>query len=194
MVEGGVGSVTMTAACERSGVTGRYFYDHFADRDALVAAAFEESVQQTMQSVVGAITAARRESCDPARAAITSFVSAFERDPRLARIGLIDATDSRVLRPLRRRALAAFTDLVAAGYGAPTDAAAQLAASYAVGGLCEVLSRWFAGSLDLSGDQVIDACTELFHAAKPSTPALPTPDIPAAALSAGARPTPASMG
>ena len=86
MVEGGVGSVTMTAACERSGVTGRYFYDHFADRDALVAAAFEESVQQTMQSVVGAITAARRESCDPARAAITSFVSAFERDPRLARI------------------------------------------------------------------------------------------------------------
>jgi AcrR family transcriptional regulator len=163
----GAADTTVTAVCATSGVTSRYFYQHFADRDALLRAVAEQ-LRTTMQ---GAIVAAIPEgSLAPdalAQAPIRAMLTMIHNDPRLARILFVESGTEPTLRQLRSELLASFADLVwqqaRLHLNVPDSAVqvGQLAAILGVGGVFEVLRRWADGELDYHPDQLVEHCAGL---------------------------------
>jgi AcrR family transcriptional regulator len=163
----GAADTTVTAVCATSGVTSRYFYQHFADRDALLRAVAEQ-LRTTMQ---GAIVAAIPEgSLTPdalAQAPIRAMLTMIHNDPRLARILFVESGTEPTLRQLRSELMASFADLVwqqARLHLDISDSAVkvgELAAILGVGGVFEVLRRWADGELDYSPDQLVEHCAGL---------------------------------
>jgi AcrR family transcriptional regulator len=163
----GAADTTVTAVCATSGVTSRYFYQYFADRDALLRAVAEQ-LRTTMQ---GAIVAAIPDgSLTPdalAKAPIRAMLTMINDDPRLARILFVESGTEPTLRRLRSELLASFADLVwqqSRLHLNISDSAAEvgeLAAIVGVGGVFEVLRRWADGELDYTPDQLVEHCAGL---------------------------------
>src|SRR5205807_2521139 len=89
-------TLSVRAVCRRAGLVARYFYESFADRDALATAVYDHVVEDS--------------------ATIT-----------LAEGGTLDVT-----------------------------------AHFAVGGLAQTLTAWLNGPLNLTEQELVDHCTELF--------------------------------
>jgi AcrR family transcriptional regulator len=163
----GAEHTTVTAVCAKSGVTSRYFYQHFADRDALLRAVAEQ-LRTTMQ---GAIVRAIPEGSLPpdalAQAPIRAMLTMIHNDPRLARILFVESGTEPTLRQLRSELMASFADLVwhqARLHLNISDSAVkvgELAAILGVGGVFEVLRRWADGELDYTPDQLVEHCAGL---------------------------------
>jgi AcrR family transcriptional regulator len=169
--ERGWSGATVRAVCAQAGLTERYFYESFADRDELAVAIFDRCTAEAATAVVAAVAAAPHDARAKARAAIGAFVELLEEDPRRARAILVESQASEALRERRDAGIRAFAALVSEQgrdfYGdravAPADA--ELTALALVGGLAELLVRWTEGSLDVSRERLIDHCTDLFVAA-----------------------------
>ena len=162
---------SVRAVCAQAGLTERYFYESFADRDELAVAIFDRCTAEAAVGVVAAVEAAPHDARAKARAAIDAFVGMLSDDPRLARAILVESLASEALRERREAAHAAFAALVSEQgrtfYGARAVSAddANLTALALVGALAELLMRWTDGSLEISRERLVDHCTELFVAA-----------------------------
>jgi AcrR family transcriptional regulator len=161
---------TVRALCTHAGLTPRYFYESFTDRDALVLALFDEIAQQGAGVAVAALHNAGEDARANARAAIGAFVEFVTDDPRRARVLFVEAMSSEALAKRRFETLRMFAQLVAeqarAFYGMAdvTDPLVQTTALMLVGGLAETLLAWLDGTLEVTREQLIDDCTDLFAA------------------------------
>ena len=164
----GAANATMTAVCARAKLTERYFYESFPDLDALTLAVFEQVVEEAAEVVLAAIEDSPSDARGRARAAIGAFVEFLTDDPRKARIAFVEATGSSALANRRYEALSGFAGLLGdqarAFYGTPDEAdrIVRLTSFMLVGGLAETLIAWLGGELDMTRDQLIDDCTDLF--------------------------------
>jgi AcrR family transcriptional regulator len=163
----GAADTTVTAVCATSGVTSRYFYQHFTDRDALLRAVAEQ-LRATMQgAILAAIPAGSLPPDALAQAPIRAMLTMINDDPRLARILFVESGTEPTLRRLRSELLASFADLVwqqARLHLNISDSKVQvgeLAAILGVGGVFEVLRRWADGELDYTADQLVEHCAGL---------------------------------
>lgn len=160
----GVADTTVTAVCSESRVTSRYFYQHFADRDALLRAVYEQLYATMQNAAVQAIPGAGATADVLAHAPIRALVSMIENDPRLARILFVESGTEPILRQLRSELMASFADLMlreARLHLDITDSAvgvAHLASTLGVGGLFEVLRRWLDNELDYTADELVTHC------------------------------------
>lgn len=164
----GAADTTVTAVCATSGVTSRYFYQHFADRDALLRAVSEQLAATMQDAIVQAIPEGSATPDALAQAPIRALVNMIENDPRLARILFVESGTEPTLRQLRSEMMASFADLTLQQARLHLDISdsavkvGELAAVLGVGGLFEVLRRWVDGELDYSPDQLVDHCAGLF--------------------------------
>lgn len=169
--EGDWSGATVRAVCTEAGLTERYFYESFADREALLVAIFDQVSAEAATAVLEAIEAAPHEPRAKAEAAIGAFVELLTDDPRRARAMLISSQSSEPLRRRREQAIRAFAAMVSEQaqrfYGADAldERDAELTALALVGGLAELLVRWLDGGLDVPRERLIVHCTELFVAA-----------------------------
>jgi AcrR family transcriptional regulator len=158
----GAADTTVTAVCATSGVTSRYFYQHFADRDALLRAVCEQLRATMQEAILRAIPAANPRPDKLAEGPIRALVNMIQHDPRLARILFVESGTEPTLRQLRAEMMASFADLTlqqARTHLDISDSAVkvtELAAIMGVGGLFEVLRRWVDGELDYTEDQLIN--------------------------------------
>ena len=72
----GWAATSVRAVCRAAGLSSRYFYESFADLDALVVAIFDEVVAQTTSRILGAIADAPRSTRAAARAAVETVLPA----------------------------------------------------------------------------------------------------------------------
>lgn len=164
----GAAETTVTAVCATSGVTSRYFYQHFADRDALLRAVGERLGATMQDAIVQAIPAGAPPPDALAQAPIRALVNMIQGDQRLARILFVESGTDPTLRQLRSEMMASFADLTLTQARLHLDIAdsavkvAELAAILGVGGLFEVLRRWLDGELDYTADQLVEQCAGLF--------------------------------
>ena len=168
------GPVTMTAICERAGLTERYFYESFTDRDALLVALLDTIAVEVMNASVAALEAGGDTVEERARAPIRALVEILVADPRKGRAALVASLSVPVLRARRQELLAGFAQLVTdrtrelygeRAWSAPDD---QIESLLFVGGLAELLSAWLTGALDTTGgatgDAIVDAATRHYLA------------------------------
>jgi AcrR family transcriptional regulator len=165
--EVGVADTTAEAVCARAGLSKRYFYESFADREAVLVAALD-SVFGTVQA---AITA---QLADPPRSVgarvtrtVAALVETLSADERAARL-YIEAGRHPALEARRGAAFDVFAQLLVnqvLQLDDPDDPAARAAALMIVAGTTEVLARWLSGDLPQSKDELVQIVSTVGRAA-----------------------------
>jgi AcrR family transcriptional regulator len=151
----GVDGATVDAIVERAGLSKRYFYESFADRNDVLAEAFDELMNRVRRRIVLAV--AEPEAAGRLRAMVATLVRALAEDPRSARLyveaGRSPATESR-----RHRAFDEFSALVVDALfdSSSDDPRTRATALLIVAGTTDVLARWLAGGLALDETEVVD--------------------------------------
>src|SRR5438034_2398782 len=82
----GWSGTSVRAVCREAALTPRFFYESFADLDALAVAVFDDISVQATAAILEAVTDAPAEPAAQARAAIATFVDELTEDPRRARV------------------------------------------------------------------------------------------------------------
>ena len=146
-------SLTVRAVCRAAGLTERYFYESFNDRDEFVAAAYDE--------VCTAAMATLRESDSP-RSAVERFVALMVDDPVRGRVLLLAPEAEPVLARSGARWMPTFIDLLQHRLTRITDPATQaMVATGLIGALTALFTAYLDGRLPATRAQFIDHCVGL---------------------------------
>ncbi len=153
----GTPAVTGESVSAAAKLTKRYFYESFADRDAVLVAALDELFRDIAAQIRDASLPDDRE--ERARAIAEVLVNALCRDPRRARL-YAAAPAVPALNTRREKAIVAFTDVMAgdALTAGLTDAVQrQLVARIIVAGVTDLVTSWLDGNLDVDRATLIEA-------------------------------------
>ncbi|WP_249011946.1 TetR/AcrR family transcriptional regulator [Conexibacter sp. DBS9H8] len=151
-------ALRIDAVCRAAGLNKRYFYESFADLDALVGALTASLADAAIAVTLAAIpTGATPE--EAATRGIAAFVHHLTDDPRRARVlfGVVPASDraaghrSAAIHRLVSTAARTGRDLHVLGAAASVD----IAAAMLVGGTSQVILDWLDGTLPCSEGTLI---------------------------------------
>jgi|HubBroStandDraft_3_1064219.scaffolds.fasta_scaffold07107_3 AcrR family transcriptional regulator len=90
LAERGAQSMSIAALSQRAGVSRKTFYEVFADREACLCAAFEETVLRIERDVSSAV-ANERKWLSRTRAGLAALLSHLDREPACARLVVVEA-------------------------------------------------------------------------------------------------------
>lgn len=79
--ESGIGEVTVRGVCTSAGLTPRYFYEQFPNRDALFFAVSDDVRDQLLEAMVTAGIGDPGTLADKLRSALTAFLDLIAADP-----------------------------------------------------------------------------------------------------------------
>jgi AcrR family transcriptional regulator len=160
LAESGPSAVTVTGVCKHAGLTARYFYEHFANRDRLLDAMISAEADLIIAT---ARTAALDAGDDPrvrGAAGVRALLDVLEGDPRAVRITRERGRDEVVLRmraELTVRLTAAFVENLDVMWpeltGQPDRI--QLASALAMGGVVQLLALWLEGNTQMSREELV---------------------------------------
>ena len=167
---GGLATFSVRAVCAQARLTARYFYESFADLDALLLAIVDTVCTDVASHAVDAIGTAGDELEAKIRSAVGSAVTVLRDDPRKASAFLLASAGPEALHDKRDEWLTAFVALVLANLPVPAEAslegrrAVRGAAFFVMGGTSELLRAVFSGSLAMSDDEVVARLTRMWLA------------------------------
>lgn len=166
--EGWAGT-TVRSVCSHAKLNPRYFYESFADLDALVIALFDDVALDTSRALLTAAADAPTGNAEAAaRAAIGTFVVHVTDDPRIARVLFAEALGNEALARRRLDAMHDMWRILATfgrgyyGVSEDVDPIAAVAAALLVGGVTELLLAWLDGRIEISREQLVEDVTALF--------------------------------
>ncbi|MEH3055148.1 MAG: TetR/AcrR family transcriptional regulator [Patulibacter minatonensis] len=170
----GYSTTSVEAICAAAGVSTRNFYDHFAGRESLLIAIFDEGVARAQTATVDALVAlpAGASVREMAQAGLTAFVAAMLDDERRARINFVEVVGaSRAVEEHRREALRTFSaiflqiaqSLAEQGLIRQREPYLyQVAATALVGAVVEALLEWISqGDERMPLEHVIEGLVEI---------------------------------
>ncbi|WP_197378667.1 TetR/AcrR family transcriptional regulator [Mycolicibacterium mengxianglii] len=149
---GGAGgpALTVRAVCRRAGLTERYFYESFADRDEFVRAAYDAVCNTAMSTLVSAVTP---------REAVERFVALMVDDPIRGRVLLLAPEVEPVLTRSGAEWMPSFIELLQRKLTTITDpVVGHMAATSLIGGLTALFTAYLDNRLAASREQFIDFC------------------------------------
>lgn len=169
LAEVGTAKLTVTAICARAGLTERYFYENFSDRDDLMLAIFDREATRAADVIMAAVEAAPPHPSARARVAVTVMFEELVGDPRLSEITIQGQKDD-VLSRVRAAVTRVVSDALTPHAGLFWDGAenhpaeAHLAFLVIIAGIAEIMGAWLGGAVPYTRDQLVDRCVELFIA------------------------------
>lgn len=157
----GVAATTVGAVCEQAGLTKRYFYESFKDRDAILGEVLEGLHTGLLSTIRDALADAGSDPVERARVTVRLLVGAMD-DARMARL-YVEALGDPQLQSLRQRAYEVYAELVAEEVLGVKDAVPRnhLAALVFVTGTTQAVISWLEGSIKLSRDELIEELAAL---------------------------------
>jgi AcrR family transcriptional regulator len=172
----GPGELTVRGVCRHAGLTARYFYESFADRDVLTAAVYDGVVADLGAEVLAALEVAPRTAPAQTRAGLAALIGSITEDPRRGRLLFSRSLGaSPVVAARRAESTRWFVDLLTAQvrefYRIDRSPRLDVAAELLVGGVAQILTSWLDGALRLTGEELTDHCTALFLALAGEQPA-----------------------
>lgn len=152
--------LTVRAVCRAAGLTERYFYESFDDRDAFVRAAYDHVAARAEQRLAEAAGKAATDVTD-ARRAVTTFVDLLLDEPTVGRALLLAPTYEPTLSSRGTARAMGFVALVRSRMPASTRPIdAELAAIGIVGALSGLLMAYLSGTVDVDRAALTDACVD----------------------------------
>jgi len=167
----GYHAVTVRELCAAAGLTERYFYESFRDREQLFSAVYEHLNAQLARRLAGAVAGAGGDVEQLARRGLRAYFEQTRDDPRGARIMLIEHFGlSADMDRLSRRTAIGFVEmlrqtlaprLVAARRRAPA-LDADLLATGLVGGVIFSAMRWVLSGYAQPLDAMVENAAAIF--------------------------------
>jgi AcrR family transcriptional regulator len=146
-------AVTVRAVCRAAGLTERYFYESFTDRDEFVRAAYDDVCTTAMSTLTTA---------DTPRDAVERFVALMVDDPARGRVLLLSPAAEPVLVRSGAEWMPSFIELLQHKLTRITDPArAAMAATGLIGGLSALFTAYLNGRLTATREQFIDYCVDM---------------------------------
>lgn len=161
-------SVTLTVrgVCTQAGVVARYFYESFADSDALAVEVYERVIQNLVTETLSTMASSPNEEQQQIRTGVSAIVAHLVADPRRGRLIFATAPSHPALAAKRLEMVRMFAGLLAteaeAFYGTDGTSRLDAVARFLVGGFGEALTAWQHGDLDLSQNELVELCVALF--------------------------------
>ncbi len=146
-------AVTVRAVCREAGLTERYFYESFADRDEFVRAVYDDVCTRAMSALMSATTP---------REAVERFVALMVDDPVRGRVLLLAPAVEPVLVRSGAEWMPNFIDLLQRKLTEIGDPVRQkMIATSLIGGLTALFTAYLDGRLEASRGQFIDYCVDM---------------------------------
>ncbi|WP_024793484.1 TetR/AcrR family transcriptional regulator [Tomitella biformata] len=160
------GAVTVRGACRVAGLTERYFYESFEDRDQYVRQVYEEVGARAHQALSDAMVAGDRgqggAQAERAAAAVDAFVGLMVDQPAMGRVLLLAPIAEPALSGIGMALLPAFITLVLEQLTAvPDPVEKQLLATGVVGALTALFVGYLEGTLVVDRARLVEHCVEL---------------------------------
>jgi AcrR family transcriptional regulator len=156
-------ALTVRAVCGRAGLTPRYFYESFSDRDGFVGAVFDSVVADLAATTQAAVAAVPTD--EQARAGMANIVRTIAGDPRVGRLLFSTQLADSVIVRKRAESTALFAMLLGQHAGdalrMPANNSMKAGAHFAVGGVGQMISAWLAGDVRLEPEQLVDQLATL---------------------------------
>ncbi|MGH8457817.1 MAG: TetR/AcrR family transcriptional regulator [Nevskiales bacterium] len=168
----GYNAATVRAICAEAGLTERYFYESFANRETLLVAVYEQCIEQLTLTILGALQHIDPPAPDTlSRAGLMAFFKALKSDPRIGRVLFIEVLGvSEGVDDLYRRTTLSFTQLVLQvsrplypGGRIPVSDE-ELVATGLVGVIIMIATRWILGGYDKPLDVVVQSSLDIYIA------------------------------
>lgn len=151
--EAGGPAVTVRAVCRKAGLTERYFYESFSDRDEFVRAVYDDVCARAMSALMSATTP---------REAVERFVALMVDDPVRGRVLLLAPAVEPVLVRSGADWMPSFIDLLQRKLTRIGDPVRQhMIATSLIGGLTALFTAYLDGRLAASREQFIDYCVDM---------------------------------
>lgn len=169
----GYHTVTVRELCAQAQLTERYFYESFKDRETLFGAVYDHLIAQLRTEFVNAAAPKAPELGDMARAGLGAFFGRLHKDPRVARILLVEVlTVSSAMEMRAQSATFAFGDLLkqmtlaTLPQNAPAKASRDmdLFATGLIGATVHMAMRWIADGYHPPIKTVIETAMSFFEA------------------------------
>ncbi|WP_199255117.1 TetR/AcrR family transcriptional regulator [Mycolicibacterium mengxianglii] len=150
--------LTVRAICRQAGLTVRYFYEYFSDKDEFVAAVFDSVTAHLAATTQAAVAAA--PWAEQNRAGITNIVRIISADRRVGRLLFSTRLSNGVLLRKRAEQGGIFAMLsrehIQAALQIPGNSRISATAHFVVGGVAQTLSAWLSGEIALSPEELVD--------------------------------------
>jgi AcrR family transcriptional regulator len=160
--ERGYRQATVKAVCEAAGLTERYFYESFLNSEELLIASFNAVSFAIFDEVSAAANQAGRSRKAKARAMLAAYFSVLQRDPRSARLCLVE------MRGVSREVEEAFDSVlremgreVAKIVSPPELQDDELLQAGVVGGVTYIALRWIQQDCRPGIDEVTETALRL---------------------------------
>ncbi|MDT5066006.1 MAG: hypothetical protein QOJ95_1418 [Mycobacterium sp.] len=146
-------ALTVRAVCRAAGLTERYFYESFDDRDDFVRAVYDHVCSTAMTALTSSTTP---------REAVERFVALMVDDPVRGRVLLIAPEREPVLAKSGAEWMPNFIELLQHKLTRITDPAVQaMVATGLVGALTALFTAYLNGRLATTREQFIDYCVDM---------------------------------
>jgi AcrR family transcriptional regulator len=153
--EGGP-ALTVRAVCRATGLTERYFYESFSDRDEFVRAVYDDVCAKAMTTLA---------SSTSAHDAVERFVALMVDDPTRGRVLLLAPTVEPVLTRSGASWMPSFIELLQRKVTRITEitepAKQAMAATGLLGALTALFIAYLDGRLTATREQFIDHCVDM---------------------------------
>lgn len=162
---------TVEHVCARAGLSKRYFYESYADSEALLLACYEQCANEILQAITTAVLSSADDIDAQLRAALTGYFTAIEADQRRARITLLEilgvspAVDAAYAAQTARFA-SSIQVLAGNSFGASTlpNTQLHLIAQGIVGAITTIAAQWLLEQRRRPCAQIIGATHVLVKA------------------------------
>ncbi|MEZ0363171.1 TetR/AcrR family transcriptional regulator [Mycobacterium sp. pUA109] len=146
-------ALTVRAVCRQAGLTERYFYESFTDRDEFVRAVYDDVCGRAMSTLMSAGTP---------RDAVEQFVALMVDDPVRGRVLLLAPEVEPVLTRSGAEWMPNFIELLQRKLTRIGDPVLQaMVATSLIGGLTALFTAYLNGRLTATRAQFIDYCVNM---------------------------------
>jgi AcrR family transcriptional regulator len=170
--ERGWAGATVQDICRAAKLSQRYFYEHFADREALFLAVVDHLAGQVEAVVREAAGVEDRPPKERAAGVLTALAAFFTADPRTVRVALVESFATPALRARRAALVESFAVLASrlmvglSPHPERTDRRSlELSALVLSGGVAEALVASVSGRSPATASELVEHLTELYAVA-----------------------------
>jgi AcrR family transcriptional regulator len=161
--DSGAEPLTVRGVCRRAGLSARYFYESFTDRDDFVGAVYDWVIADLAATTQAAVAAAPPR--EQARAGMANIVRSIAGDTRVSRLLFsAELADPVVVRKRDESSTLLATLLaqhVSQTFRLAEDDHLCATSHFTVGGVGQAITAWLAGQMAMTPDELIDLLASL---------------------------------
>lgn len=162
LAEGGGPACSVRAVCRTSGVTERYFYENFRDRDELVLTVYDEVAGEILATILQAVAATDGTPEAVATAAVDAAVAKVIDDPEAAQVLFVSIVSDPILYAKIDEFGPMLSGIIRAQLtGNPGNEHADLVASSLAGALGHLFHQYVRGGLTVSRKAFVAHCVNM---------------------------------